>query len=122
MSAGGSQPDNRARNAQRSFASLDWKERARLASEAEARQLKYYNRIMPLTQGQALFPEPEIETTEQAQRALLLESYYGLLEATLKGQELFLAPWTTTKDPQVRDREAEAFRRRADDENARLQA
>ncbi len=122
MSASGNQPDNRARKAQRVFSSLDWKERARLVSEAEARQLKYYNRIMPLTQGQALFPEPEITTTEAAQRALLLEAYYGLLEATLKGQELFLAPWTRTKDPAAREREAEQFRRRAEDENVRVQA
>lgn len=69
-----------------------------------------------------LSPEADIETPEAAQRALLLESYYGLLEATLKGQELFLAPWTATKDPDARAREAEAWRRKAADEQAHVQA
>ena len=126
MPAGASQPDNSARKAQRSFSALDWKERARLIAEAEARQLKYHNRIMPMTQRASLFPDDDddgaIETTEQAQRALLLECYYGLLELTLKGQEQFLPPWTTTKDPAERDRAAADLRRRADAENARLQA
>lgn len=122
MSSGGNQPDNPARSAQRSFSSLDWKERARITNEAEARQLRYLNQIMPLAQSASLFPEPDIETPEQAQRALLLESYYGLLEATLKGQELFLEPWTTTKDPQERDREAERWKQRAEEENRYLQA
>jgi len=122
MSSGGNRPDNPAQNAQRSFSALDWKERARIVNEAEARQLRYFNQIMPMAQSAALFPEPDIETPEQAQQALLLEAYYGLLEATLKGQELFLEPWTTTKDPQDREREVEQWKRRADEENACLQA
>lgn len=122
MSSSGSQPDNPAQSARRSFSALGWKERARIVNEAEARQLRYFNQIMPMVQGASLFPEPDIQTPEQAQRVLLLESYYGLLEATLKGQELFLEPWTTTKAPHERDREAERWKRRAEEENGYLQA
>ncbi|MGI8856491.1 MAG: hypothetical protein ACR2JW_12120 [Thermomicrobiales bacterium] len=93
-----------------------------MIGEVESRQLTYFNQIMPMVVGASLSPVPDIETIEQAQKALLLASYYGLLEATLKGQELFLAPWTATKDPQERDREAGEWRRKADAENARLQA
>ncbi len=93
-----------------------------MIGEAESRQLTYFNQIMPMVVGASLNPVPDIETTEQARKALILASYYGLLEATLKGQELFLAPWTATKDPQERDREAGEWRRKADAENVRLQA
>jgi hypothetical protein len=122
MSTGGNQPNNRAQDAQRSFSSLDWKERARIVNEAEARQLRYFNQIMPMAQSAALFPEPDIDTPEEAQKALLLESYYGLLEATLKGQELFLEPWVTTKESQERDRDVERWKRQAAEENTCLQA
>jgi hypothetical protein len=114
--------DDPAHRARRTFSALDWKERARLISEAESRALRYYNRIMPLAQGAAFSPVADIETAAQAQQALLLECYYGLLQATLKGQELFLAPWTATKDPHERDREAAEWRRKAEEENTCLHA
>jgi hypothetical protein len=114
--------DNPANHARQSFSTLDWKERARLIDEAESRQLKYYNQIMPLVQGAAFAPAADIETAAHAQQALLLESYYALLQATLKGQELFLAPWTATKDPQERDREAGEWRRKAAEAQADLRA
>ena len=114
--------DDPARHARRAFSALDWKERARLISEAESRELRHYNRIMPLLQGAAFSPVAYVETATQAQEALLLECYYALLQATLKGQELFLAPWAATEGPQERDRKAAAWRRQAATEQALLQA